>query len=179
MILTHVVACSKNRVIGTAGGLPWSIPEDMKFFRDTTKGHIMIMGRKTFDSFNGKALPNRYHIVITRQADHMTFESSPSSPVVFVKSIEAAIEHARPLTQQWGDEVFVIGGGEIYKQALNHTDKIYLSLVDREFAGDTYYPELDEKSFALVEQRPVNASIPFTILTYINRSSSLFENFPK
>lgn len=175
MILTHVAACSKNRVIGAEGGLPWSIPEDMKFFRDTTKGHIMIMGRKTFDSFNGRTLPNRYHIVISRQADSLKFTDSPTSPVAFVKSIDEAIEHARPHTAEWGDEVFIIGGGEIYKQSLNRTDKIYLSLVDREFQGDTYYPEVPDNDFALVETKPVEANIPFTILTYINKSSSLFE----
>lgn len=179
MILTHVAACSKNRVIGSQGGLPWSIPEDMKFFRETTKGHIMIMGRKTFDSFEGKALPNRYHIVISRQADQLNFDSSSKSPVVFVKSIDEAIAHAQPLTEKWGPEVFIIGGGEIYKQSLHKTDKIYLSLVDREFPGDTFYPELDNKQFALVDQRPVQAEIPFTILTYINKSSSLFENSRK
>ncbi|UOF01018.1 dihydrofolate reductase [Bdellovibrio reynosensis] len=169
MILTHVVACSENRVIGTQGGLPWNIPEDMKFFKETTKGHIMIMGRKTFDSFNGRALPNRYHIVITRDPSKHSFPSTESSPVVFVSSIEEAIEHAKPLTAKWGDEVFIIGGGEIYKQAMPVTDKVYLTLIHREFPGDTYYPEIDESKFKLTEQRRVEATIPFSFLTYIRK----------
>jgi len=169
MILTHVVACSENRVIGTQGGLPWNIPEDMKFFRDTTKGHIMIMGRKTFESFNGRALPNRYHIVITRDPSKQHFPSTESSPVVFVSSIDEAIAHARPLTAKWGDEVFVIGGGEIYKQIMGKTDKIYLTLIHKEFAGDTYYPEIDEKVFTLVERKDVQSTVPFSFLTYIRK----------
>lgn len=169
MILTHVVACSQNRVIGTQGGLPWELPEDMKFFRDTTKGHIMIMGRKTFDSFNGKALPNRYHIVITRDPSKHKFNAPATSPVVFVSSLEEAVAHAKPLTSQWGEEVFVIGGGEIYKQAFekNLTDKVYLTLIHREFHGDTHYPEIDEKVFRLTERRDVELPIPFSFLTYM------------
>ncbi len=171
MILTHIVACSENRVIGTQGGLPWDLPEDMKFFRDTTKGHIMIMGRKTFDSFNGKALPNRYHIVVTRDPSKYTFPSTEKSPVVFVSSLEEAVAHARPLTAQWGDEVFIIGGGEIYKQAFakNLTDKVYLTLIHREFPGDTYYPEIDQKVFNLTERRDVESPIPFSFLTYVKK----------
>ncbi|HEX7672844.1 MAG TPA: dihydrofolate reductase [Bdellovibrio sp.] len=170
MILTHVVACSENRVIGNKGDIPpWNLAEDMKFFKDTTKGHIMIMGRKTFDSFNGRALPNRYHIVITRNPSEHSFNAPETSPVVFVASLEEAVAHAKPLTAKWGDEVFIIGGGEIYKQSLekNLTDKIYLTLVHREFHGDTHYPEIDEKVFKLVARRDVETPIPFSFLTYI------------
>ena len=169
MILTHVVACSENRVIGAQGGLPWHLPEDMKFFRETTKGHIMIMGRKTFDSFNGRALPNRYHIVITRDPSKHSFPSTESSPVVFVSSIEEAVEHARPLTEKWGDEVFIIGGGEIYKQAMPITDKIYLTLIHQEFPGDTYYPEIDENIFTQTHRRDVETPIPCSFLTYLRK----------
>lgn len=169
MILTHVVACSENRVIGTQGDLPWNLPEDMKFFRDTTKGHIMIMGRKTFDSFKGRALPNRYHIVITRHPEDHFFTSTEDAPVVFVKSIDEAIAHAAPLTEKWGDEVFIIGGGEIYKQVMDKTDKIYLTLIHKTFEGDTFYPEIDEKVFKLVDRRDVELPIPFSFLTYIKK----------
>jgi dihydrofolate reductase len=167
MILTHVAACSNNRVIGTQGGLPWDLPEDMKFFRDTTKGHIMIMGRKTFDSFNGRPLPKRYHIVITRDPSKMHFESSPTSPVVFASSVDEAIALASTLTSEWGDEVFIIGGGQIYQQSLLKTDKIYLTLIHRDFAGDTYYPEIDEKLFRLSARRDVLEPISFSFLTYV------------
>jgi dihydrofolate reductase len=153
-------------VIGTEGELPWDLPEDMKFFRDTTKGHIMIMGRKTFDSFHGKALPHRYHIVITRNPQQHSFPSTESSPVVFVSSIEEAIEHAEPLTTKWGEEVFIIGGGEIYRQAMAQTDKIYLTLIHKKFDGDTYYPEIDDTQFTLAQRRDVQDPIPFSFLTF-------------
>lgn len=169
MILTHIVACSENNVIGAQGGLPWSLPEDMKFFRETTKGHVMIMGRKTFESFNGRALPNRYHIVITRTPETQSFKSTDTSPVVFVKSLEEAIEHARPLTVKWGDEVFIIGGGEIYQQSMPRTDKIYLTRIHQEFHGDTLYPKVDEQTFKLVAQRDVEMPIPFSFLTYLRK----------
>lgn len=169
MILTHVVACSENRVIGTQGDLPWNLPEDMKFFRDTTKGHIMIMGRKTFDSFKGRALPNRYHIVITRNPEAHSFVSTEDAPVVFVKSIDEAIAHAAPLTEKWGDEVFIIGGGEIYKQVMDRTDKIHLTLIHKTFEGDTFYPEIDEEVFKLISRRDVELPIPFSFLTYIKK----------
>lgn len=167
MILTHIAACSENHIIGVQGDLPWSLPEDMKFFRDTTKGHIMIMGRKTFDSFKGRTLPNRYHIVVTRNPSEHSFTSTESSPVVFVSSIEEAIKHAEPLTTKWGDEVFIIGGGEIYKQSMGLTNKIYLTLIHREFPGDTYYPKIDEKFFTLTHRRDVEVPIPFSFLTYL------------
>lgn len=169
MILTHIVACSENNVIGSEGGLPWNLPEDMKFFRDTTKGHIMIMGRKTFASFNGRALPNRYHIVITRDPTAQSFPSTESSPVVFVRSLEEAIAHAKPLTARWGDEVFIIGGGEIYKQSLPFADKVYLTRIHQPFQGDTVYPEIDEKVFSLAQRRDVETPISFSFLTYLRK----------
>ncbi len=169
MILTHIVACSKNHVIGTQGDLPWHLPEDMKFFRDTTKGHVMIMGRKTFDSFKGKALPNRYHIVITRAPSNHTFQSSETSPVIFVNSLEEAMKKAGTLTAQWGEEVFIIGGGEIYRQSLPHANKLLVTLIQKEFEGDTYYPEIDEKVFSLTEKRDIALPIPFSFLTYLRR----------
>lgn len=170
MILTHIVACSENHVIGSQGDLPeWNLAEDMQFFKDTTKGHVMIMGRKTFDSFKGRALPNRYHIVITRDPAKYKFESTAKSPVVFVASLQEAIEAARPLTAQWGEEVFIIGGGEIYKQSLeqNQVDKIYLTLIHREFQGDTFYPKIDSNVFKLIHRRDVETPISFSFLTYI------------
>lgn len=169
MILTQIAACSANNVIGTEGDLPWSLPEDMKFFRDTTKGHIMIMGRKTFDSFKGRALPNRVHIVITRNAEQMTFESTPTAPVYFVKSIDAALELAKTQTAQWGEEVFIIGGGEIYKQSLPFCDKILLTRIHQSYDGDTYFPEIDEHLFTLTDRQDRSAPVPFSFLTYVRK----------
>lgn len=167
MILTHIAACAENRVIGTQGTLPWDIPEDMKFFRDSTKGHVMIMGRKTFDSFGGKPLPSRYHIVITRRPREVKFTPVPSSPVQIVASVDEAIRFAKTLTAQWGEEVFIIGGGEIYEQTMDTVDKVYLTKIHREFPGDTRYPELPAEHFHLVETSPRFGEIPFTFETYL------------
>jgi dihydrofolate reductase len=167
MILTHIAACAENRVIGTQGTLPWDIPEDMKFFRDSTKGHIMIMGRKTFDSFGGKPLPSRYHIVITRKPSEVKFEANDSSPVKIVASVKEAVDLAKTLTGQWGEEVFIIGGGEVYQQTMDVVDKIYLTKIHRDFPGDTRYPELPKAHFHLVESSPRTGEIPFTFETYL------------
>jgi dihydrofolate reductase len=169
MILTHITACSENHVIGTHGGLPWDLPEDMKFFRDTTKNSVMIMGRKTFDSFGGKPLPNRYHIVITRDADSLKYQASEKSPVRAAGSVQEAIDFARGLTAQWGDEVFIIGGGEIYKQTMNIVDKIYLTVIHRQFQGDTYYPEVSAQDFELVNKSDRSDPLPFSFLTFLRK----------
>jgi dihydrofolate reductase len=160
MILTHVTAMSENRVIGAANTLPWSLPEDMKFFRDTTKGHAMIMGRKTFESFGAKPLPQRYHIVITRQ------DLRSEHPLVkYVKTLDEAVETARSLTAQWGEEVFIVGGGEIYSQSMNIVDKIYLTVIHRQFEGDTHYPEIPA-GFVLTSKSDRSEPVPFSFLTY-------------
>jgi dihydrofolate reductase len=166
MILTHVTAMSQNRVIGSQNKLPWSIPEDLKFFRETTKGHIMIMGRKTFDSIGAKPLPQRFHIVITRQD-----LPSPSPLVKYVHTLEEALEAARPLTPQWGEEVFIVGGGEIYNQSMSFTDKIYLTVIHKDFEGDTYYPEIPLDKFKLTNRSDRTEPVPFSFLTYTKISS--------
>ncbi len=176
MILTHIVALSKNRVIGSHGTLPWHIPEDLKFFRDKTKNHIMIMGRKTFESLPN-VLPSRFHIVISRnptKTDH--------PDVVHVTSIDAALEAAKQCLKSpiksWGNEVFIIGGGEIFRQTLSQIDKIYLTQIDQEIDGDTFYPALDDRKFFIVEERTGSTSgsrledrqLPsFSFLTYLKK----------
>lgn len=169
MILSAIAAMAKNRVIGVNNDLPWSIPEDMKFFRDMTKGHVMIMGRKTFDTFGGKPLPNRFHIVITRNPD-FKFEDPT---VEVVSDIKSALELAHMLTtkyqKKFGDEVFVIGGGEIYKQSLDLLDRIYLTVIEKEFQGQAHFPEFSEDDFALTDKKDrvdPASQIPFSFRTY-------------
>jgi dihydrofolate reductase len=145
MIVSHIAALGKNKVIGVEGGLPWDLPEDMKFFKEKTSGHIILMGRKTFESFP-KPLKNRLHVVITRQKNY----SVPEGVKVF-PDISKAFEFCRSQVGQWGNEVFVIGGGEIYKQTLDQADLLYLTLIDKEFTGDARYPEY-EKDFLIAEK---------------------------
>lgn len=162
MILSHIVAAAKNGVIGVNNTLPWDIPEDMKFFRDKTKGHIMIMGRKTFESV-GHPLPNRLSIVITRQSGYK------HEGVVVVPTLQAAIEHAKTETAKYGDEVFIIGGGEIFKDSMRIVDKIYLTRIHVDFPGDIVYPDVPSDLFKLAEQKDRTEPVPFSFLTYTRK----------
>ncbi|RYZ62132.1 MAG: dihydrofolate reductase [Proteobacteria bacterium] len=162
MILSAIAAMAANRVIGKDGDLPWKIPEDMKFFRDKTSGHIMIMGRKTFDSFGGKPLPNRLNVVITRQHDY-----EPEGAHV-VNNTEEAIDFCRGLVDSgaWPEEVFIIGGGEIYKQMLPATDRIYLTEIHEDVTGDTKFPEFSDDDFEEIERHPRKKPVEFDFVTY-------------
>lgn len=160
MIVSQISAMAKNRVIGLNNNLPWNLPEDMKFFREKTKGHIMIMGRKTFESL-GTPLPGRFHIIITRQKDY----KYEHPHVLVVDSLESAIGAAQNLLSTWPAEVFIIGGGEIYKESLSVTNKIYLTIIDREFQGDAYYPLLPD-CFQMVEKKEIPGELPFAFTTW-------------
>ena len=126
-MIYHVVAVSKNGVIGKDGKLPWHFPADLKFFKNLTTGHTVIMGRKTFDSI-GKPLPNRENIVISRQS------RSGMPGVEFVTSIDAALKRAQK------GEVFIIGGDSIYRETIGLVDGIYLTRISQDYEGDAFYP---------------------------------------
>lgn len=131
---------AQNRAIGKDDKLLWHIPEDFKHFKRTTMGKPMAMGRKTFDSLPG-ALKGRTHIVISRSAP-VTEDTQAS--LQYVASIDEAITRATLIAERDElDEAFIIGGGEIYKQTLSIIDRIYLTIVDGEYEGDTFFPEFD------------------------------------
>jgi dihydrofolate reductase len=123
-----IVATSKNGVIGNDNSLIWHLPADLKHFKNLTTNNTIVMGRKTYESI-GKALPNRRNIIITRQEDY-----NPEDCEV-VSSLEEALLLC-------AENCFIIGGGQIYKQSIDMADKIYLTLIDEEFEGDTYFPEI-------------------------------------
>ena len=137
MGVSLIVAVANNGVIGKDNDLIWHLPKDMKFFKETTQDHHVIMGRKNFESIPEKyrPLPNRTNVVITRQSDYK------AEGCVVVNSVEEALEIAK---QNGDNEPFIIGGGQIYKIALeqNLVDKIYLTKVHHTFEGDTFFPEL-------------------------------------
>lgn len=161
MIVSAIVAMGTNRVIGINGGLPWQLPEDTKFFRQTTEGHIIIMGRKTFESL-GKVLPKRLHVVISRRKDY-----HPEGTHVFANLTEAfAFCETQTRTGQWGNEVFIIGGGEIYREALPRTDRIYLTEIHTDFAGDALFPDFDKSIYRERSRRPGNDLIPYDFVLY-------------
>lgn len=129
--LSLIVATDTENGIGKNNQLLWHLPEDLKFFKRTTSGHTVIMGRKTFESI-GKPLPNRRNLVISRQ------ENLKIEGVEVYKNLEDAIKACAD-----ENEAFVIGGGEIYQQALPITQKIYLTKVHHQFDADTFFPMLD------------------------------------
>lgn len=141
IIVSIIVARAKNGVIGRAGDMPWRLSSDLKNFKAITMGKPIIMGRKTFQSLPS-LLPGRTHIVISRDKDFM-----PKGALVFSR-LDVAISAAKATAHKDGQgEVCIIGGGEIYKLALAVCDKIYLTEVDCEIDGDTYFPELDAKEW--------------------------------
>ena len=134
MIISIVVAISENNAIGKDNKLLWHLPNDLKHFKEITTGHTVIMGRKTFDSV-GKPLPNRRNIVITRNKINI-----PGCEVV--NSIKQAIELCL------GEiEIFIVGGAEIYKQSIDITNNIYLTMVHQTFEADTFFPEINKKQW--------------------------------
>ncbi|MEK7564476.1 MAG: dihydrofolate reductase [Patescibacteria group bacterium] len=134
-MISIIAAIGKNNELGKGNDLLWKLPADMKHFRETTKGHTVIMGRKTFESI-GKALPNRRNIIITRDKKYKVDGTE------IAHSLEDALARARtPLAE--GEEIFIIGGGEIYKQAFDFTDKLYITHIDAEDKkSDTFFPEI-------------------------------------
>lgn len=132
-------AMDNNRVIGKNNQLPWHLPEDLKFFKRTTMGHSIAMGRKTWDSI-GRPLPGRENIVITRNSE-FTCEGC-----TVLNSIEDLLEYS----QQKNDEIFVIGGAEIFKLILPSADKLYLTRIYDEFEGDTFFPVLNMEEWTLL-----------------------------
>jgi dihydrofolate reductase len=134
-MISIIVATAQNNVIGKDNQLLWKLSADMKQFKFLTTGHSVIMGRKTFESI-GRALPNRTNIVISRQHNFVLPDG-----VLQANSLENAIEMAQ--NEAGSEEIFIIGGGNIYKQSLHITDKIYLTEVKASLEGDAFFPKLD------------------------------------
>lgn len=133
MIKSIIAAKSDNNVIGKDNDLVWHMPADLRFFKNKTKGHWVIMGRKTFESMNGP-LPNRSHIIITRRPDYQ------AEGCYVTDSIEGAFKIAE---QQKLDDVFILGGAEIYAQTMNKADRMFVTEIKSTFEGDTFFPEID------------------------------------
>jgi dihydrofolate reductase len=131
--ISLIVAMARNRVIGVNNTLPWHLPADLKHFKALTMGHHMIMGRKTYESI-GKPLPGRTSVVVTRNAGY----SVPG--IIVVNSLEAAIAACGN-----DEEIFVIGGAELYRQSIALADRIYLTEIDADIPGDAHFTELDHK----------------------------------
>ena len=139
--LIIIAAAGENNALGINNDLPWHLPDDFKRFKQLTSGHKIIMGRKTLESFP-KALPDREHIVVTRDKNYI-----PKFPCKVVHSLEEGIA----LTKE-DATAFIIGGGEIYKQSMDHATHIELTRVHASFEADTFFPEIDLKQWELVSE---------------------------
>jgi dihydrofolate reductase len=160
MIATIVVAIAENNAIGKNNQLLWYLPADLKHFKNITTGHTVIMGRKTYDSV-GKPLPNRRNIIVTRQ--DIKIEGCE-----VVKSIEDAL-----VLCSADEEVFIVGGAEIYRQSMHLTDRIYLTIVHQSFDADTFFPEIDHsewKETAREDHQPDEKNkLPYSFITLERR----------
>ena len=149
-----IVAVAENGVIGRNNALPWYLPNDLKYFKQTTMGKPVIMGEKTYESI-GKPLPGRTNIVITRQADYQP------EGVKVVNSVEAARELAESVCLIDGqEEAMIMGGAEIYTLALPHTDRLYLTEVHADVEGDAFFPEYDKSLWQEVAREDFAAEGP-------------------
>ena len=157
-MVSIIVAIAQNGTIGDKNALLWHIKEDMRFFRTTTSGHPVIMGRKTFESLGSKPLPKRTNIVITR-ADR-EFEGALTA-----HSLEEAIRMAGE-----DQEIFIMGGAQIYREALSVVDRMYITHVECDYEGDTSFPEVDYSQWRLVDvvrhERGEEYEYPFEFRTY-------------
>ena len=150
--MTIIAAIDKNRVIGKDNKMPWHISAESQHFRRTTSGHVILMGRRTYRSIGSKPLPGRPHVIVSR--------SMPEAKNVDVcRSLKEAIQKA----ESYGREVFICGGGEIYRATLPKADRMILSYIHAEYEGDAYFPEFDEREWVITQKEPHDQ---FTVVYY-------------
>ena len=145
MRVSLIAAVAENGVIGRGGELPWRLSNDLRRFKKITTGHALIMGRRTWESI-GRPLPGRRMVVVSRQADYRV----DAADVRVASTLDDAIEIAEAAGD---DEAFVIGGAELYRAALPRADRVYLTRVHAEMAGDTFFPEVSWNEWRLIESR--------------------------
>ena len=156
--VTLIAAIDQNRVLGKDNQLIWHLPEDLKRFKRLTTGHAIIMGRKTFESLP-KALPNRHNIVVTRNQNYS------KEGITVCHSVKDALECAKD-----DEQPFVIGGGQIYEQAIGLADVIELTKIHSQFEGDVFFPKINLKEWSIEkEQRMVHPDFEYSFITYTKK----------
>lgn len=173
MIISAIAAHANNRAIGKDNDLPWNLPADMKYFMRTTRGHHVLMGRKTYESM-GVPLKNRTNIVLTRDPYFV------GSNLVVVHSLQEGIDYAKANGES---ELFIIGGAQIYKQSLPHLDQLYITEIDLDVPdGDVFFPKIDLKRWDLVseiEHAPDEKNpYPFIFKIY-KKKATIWASWPK
>ena len=176
--ISSIVATAKNNVIGRNNGMIWHLPEDLKHFKKTTLGKPILMGRKSYESL-GKPLPGRPNIVISRAYKNLS-KNNPSKiykdmeedgangqkinegPFLY-STIEDGVKAAKDMARDMKvNEIFITGGGEIYKQTLEQTDRLYLTLIDKDYEGDAYFPAINWNEWNIISQDRRDGDPAFT-----------------
>lgn len=156
-MISLIVAVAKNNVIGNNGIIPWKIKGEQKRFKELTIGKTIIMGRKSFEEI-GRPLPNRRTILISNT------QRIEAENCITVKSLFEALDLA-----QDEDEVFVAGGGQVYKEAFPYADRIYITVIDKIIEGNVYFPEISDNDFVKKYEKRIDGEIPYTYYTYERR----------
>jgi dihydrofolate reductase len=154
MKIIIIAAMARNRVIGKRGAIPWHIPGELQRFKRITMGHVVVMGRKTYESI-GKPLPGRTNIVITRQNEY------PATGCLLAGNLQEALS----LCKQ-DAKIFICGGGEIYREAMEVADEISLTVLDRDVDGDTVFPEINSSIYAKIREERVSGPESYTLLVF-------------
>ncbi len=161
MKISLIVAIAENNVIGKNNDLIWHLPDDLKHFKSNTKGHTIIMGRKTFESIGSKPLPKRENIVISRSPQ------SPVEGVLFTTSLQEALKLSTDR------EPFIVGGAEIYRQSMDIVDVMEITRVHESFEGDTFFPEIDREVWTLEKEethaKDENHKHAFSFQTWVRK----------
>ena len=145
--ISLIAAMARNRTIGSGGHLPWHLSEDLRRFRRLTTGHVLIVGRKTFESIGSRPLIGRTLVVVSRSGVETQKNVEPAG------SVEEALAKATRIAEAGGcGELFVAGGAEIYRQTLPVADRLHLTLIEEDFPGDAYFPDFDPAQWTLVER---------------------------
>lgn len=152
-MITLIAACSKNRVIGKDNQLIWHLPEDLKRFKELTTGKTVLMGRKTFESI-GRPLPKRTNIIVTSDKNYK------AEGCVVYNDLSEALKHDK--------DIMVIGGSQIYQQCLDVAHDVHLTLIDQEFEGDAYFPELGPDYQLIKSESHQNENYKWQYITYLN-----------
>ena len=142
-----IAAMDRNGLIGAKGQMPWHLPEDLRWFKENTMGNPILMGRKTYESIGGK-LPGRSNLVLSRNKNLKVEEG-----VAVIPDLPSAITLAEQLITEPEQKIFVIGGAQIFKECLPLSQYLYLTFIDTEFEGDTYFPEYDKSQWELLSQK--------------------------
>jgi len=153
MVISIIAAMAENRVIGRENEMPWDIPSELRRFKETTLGHPVIMGRKTFESI-GHPLPGRKNIIITSQQGYA------AAGCIVARDLQRAISACED-----SDEVFICGGAAVYTEAMPIADRIYLTIIDEEFDGDAFFPEIPN-DFQEIERKSYEDILPYDVVIY-------------